>query len=117
MSWCFKQKTAYVMRIRYWSSDVCSSDLFVQSIDDPSSSSLLAFTYPADVLCRVFSVQQVSTFVGAGLGVGLGGLLGGAFGWQWAFAIVGVPGSLIALAVFRMKEPGDRKSTRLNSSH
>src|SRR3546814_18314143 len=29
-----------------------------------------------------------------------------ACGWQWAFAIVGVPGSLIALAVFRMKEPG-----------
>src|SRR3546814_6261400 len=24
----FKQKTAYEMRIRYWSSDVCSSDLF-----------------------------------------------------------------------------------------
>src|SRR3546814_7587344 len=24
----FKQKTAYVMRISYWSSDVCSSDLF-----------------------------------------------------------------------------------------
>src|SRR3546814_9581050 len=23
----FKQKTAYEMRIRYWSSDVCSSDL------------------------------------------------------------------------------------------
>src|SRR3546814_9892798 len=25
----FKQKTAYEMRIRYWSSDVCSSDLIV----------------------------------------------------------------------------------------
>src|SRR3546814_5832306 len=24
---CFKQKTAYDMRMRYWSSDVCSSDL------------------------------------------------------------------------------------------
>src|SRR3546814_3839167 len=25
---CFKQKTAYEIRISYWSSDVCSSDLF-----------------------------------------------------------------------------------------
>src|SRR3546814_9078920 len=25
---CFKQKTAYVLRISDWSSDVCSSDLF-----------------------------------------------------------------------------------------
>src|SRR3546814_10375790 len=32
MFFCFKQKTAYEMRISDWSSDVCSSDLF-----DPSS--------------------------------------------------------------------------------
>src|SRR3546814_16955427 len=28
---CFKQKTAYEMRIRDWSSDVCSSDLFTDA--------------------------------------------------------------------------------------
>src|SRR3546814_2266779 len=27
MFFCFKQKTAYEMRISHWSSDVCSSDL------------------------------------------------------------------------------------------
>src|SRR3546814_11107837 len=27
----FKQKTAYEMRISYWSSDVCSSDLFLET--------------------------------------------------------------------------------------
>src|SRR3546814_6428463 len=34
--WCvyfFKQKTAYEMRIRDWSSDVCSSDLAAPSIE------------------------------------------------------------------------------------
>src|SRR3546814_3509438 len=30
----FKQKTAYEMRISDWSSDVCSSDLFVKRWDD-----------------------------------------------------------------------------------
>src|SRR3546814_6509783 len=30
----FKQKTAYEMRISDWSSDVCSSDLRRQSLDD-----------------------------------------------------------------------------------
>src|SRR3546814_13261504 len=30
---CFKQKTAYEMRISDWSSDVCSSDLFQISYD------------------------------------------------------------------------------------
>lgn len=78
---------------------------FGQAIDDPASTSLLADEYPAEVRGRVFSVQQVSTFVGGGLGVALGGLVGGAFGWQWAFAIVGVPGSLVGFAMFRLREP------------
>src|SRR3546814_7917550 len=33
---CFKQKTAYEMRISDWSSDVCSSDLAAQVFQDPS---------------------------------------------------------------------------------
>lgn len=78
---------------------------FGQAIDDPASTSLLADHYPAQVRGTVFSVQQVTTFIGAGLGIGLGGLVGGAFGWRWAFALVGVPGSLLAFAVFRMREP------------
>lgn len=78
---------------------------FGQAIDDPASTSLLADTYPAETRGRVFSVQQVTSFVGAGLGIGLGGLVGDTFGWQWAFAVVGAPGSLIAFAVFRMREP------------
>lgn len=78
---------------------------FGQAIDDPASTSLLADAYPAEVRGRVFSIQQVSTFVGGGLGVALGGAVGAALGWQWAFAIIGIPGSLIGFAVFRMKEP------------
>src|SRR3546814_12860557 len=38
MVFCFKQKTAYEMRISDWSSDVCSSDLMrVYGIGQPSS--------------------------------------------------------------------------------
>src|SRR3546814_7224777 len=33
MFFCFKQKTAYEMRISDWSSDVCSSDLHVAVAD------------------------------------------------------------------------------------
>src|SRR3546814_19852411 len=39
-SFFFKQKTAYELRISYWSSDVCSSDLVVASPAPSSSSSL-----------------------------------------------------------------------------
>lgn len=76
-----------------------------QAVDDPASTSLLADYYPAEVRGRVFSVQQVMFFVGAGLGIGLGGLVGGALGWRWAFLLIGMPGSLVALAVFKLREP------------
>lgn len=78
---------------------------FGQAIDDPASTSMLADTYPAAVRGRVFSIQQVMSFVGLGIGVGLGGFVGSRYGWPWAFAIVGMPGSLLAFIVFRMREP------------
>src|SRR3546814_12515593 len=37
MFFCFKQKTAYEMRISDWSSDVCSSDLWISNIDAQQS--------------------------------------------------------------------------------
>lgn len=76
-----------------------------QAIDDPSSTSLLSDYYPAHMRGRVFSWQQVSVFLGGGLGIGLGGLVGSLLGWRWAFAIVGMPGSVIAFLCFRLKEP------------
>src|SRR3546814_9400404 len=36
---CFKQKTAYEMRISDWSSDVCSSDLFQKAPAETRTSS------------------------------------------------------------------------------
>src|SRR3546814_5620077 len=40
----FKQKTAYVMRISDWSSDVCSSDLAGPRIDDDQLAAVLGGT-------------------------------------------------------------------------
>ncbi len=76
-----------------------------QAIDDPSSTSLLADYYPASQRGRVFSVQQVATFIGLGLGVGLGGFVAKQLGWRWAFLLVGAPGSIVAFLVFRLREP------------
>jgi MFS family permease len=76
-----------------------------QAIDDPSSTSLLTDYYPAEIRGRVFSWQQISVFLGGGLGLALGGLVGATLGWRWAFAIVGMPGSLVAFYCFRLSEP------------
>src|SRR3546814_4953869 len=47
---CFKQKTAYEMRIMDWSSDVCSSDLMRRRYDLPGSHT--ADALPEDAILR-----------------------------------------------------------------
>src|SRR3546814_10241921 len=88
----FKQKTAYEMRISDWSSDVCSSDLAAHRVRrGPSSVRCGGF----DLLRRAFGAGSHRT---APLGDGARGKCAGA----------------------EMTMPlliGDRKSTRLNSSH
>jgi MFS family permease len=76
-----------------------------QAVDDPSSTSLIGDYYPSQQRARAFSLQQVSLFVGGGIGLALGGFVGETLGWRWAFALVGMPGSLVALLVFRLREP------------
>src|SRR3546814_2149303 len=57
LSFFFKQKTAYEMRISDWSSDVCSSDLAVT--DDPNDTT-------AKFFIRVSSKQDISDITGTG---------------------------------------------------
>src|SRR3546814_2436409 len=89
----FKQKTAYEMRISDWSSDVCSSDLggaVGQRVE-------LALAF----------LNLALGFGHGGLGTGLGLGLAGAQGFQFGILCIEAgDGGL-----------GDRKSTRLNSSH
>lgn len=76
-----------------------------QAVDDPVGTSLLGDYYPARMRGRVFSVQQIALFVGSGVGLALGGYVGDTLGWRWAFAVVGIPGSLVAILAFRLREP------------
>jgi len=78
---------------------------FGQAITEPSAASLLADYYPLENRGRAFSVQQCLLFVGFGLGVGVGGVVGALLGWRAAFLIVGTPGVVIAVAVYRLREP------------
>lgn len=78
---------------------------FGQAIDDPASTSLLSDFYPAKVRGRIFSVNQVAQTAGGGIGIAIGGAVGATIGWRWAFLLVGIPGMLLAIPAFRMREP------------
>src|SRR3546814_4899560 len=93
---CFKQKTAYEMRISDWSSDVGSSDL----VCDISTASMSSLTIARALFHRLRTGEGERTW---------DTLLGTATYLQSAEIIrfEGRPPAIV----------GDRKSTRLNSSH
>ncbi len=76
-----------------------------EAVSEPSSSSLLADFYPQRRRGLAFAAQQCLSFIGFGLGLSLGGIVASAAGWRAAFLLVGLPGSLIAFAVWRLREP------------
>src|SRR3546814_5942317 len=128
---CFvKKKTAYEMRMSDWSSDVCSSDLLEAALGS-------AVVLDDDgVLGDVDQTARQVAGVGGlqrGIGQALAGAVGGVEVLQHGEAFLEVrddrrlddlarrlghqaahAGELLDL---RRRATGDRKSTRLNSSH
>src|SRR3546814_6599214 len=113
---CFKQKTAYEMRISDWTSDVCSSDLCVLSF--PMGYTVTQHTTTADA--RLITDKEVAH------------LLSVSRSWSWKLVQAGKFPAPIKLSArctrWRLSAvhewmadlqgwQEDRKSTRLNSSH
>src|SRR3546814_8429056 len=124
--WCvffffFKQKTAYEMRISDWSSDVCSSDLSnVIGRLSPGKDAIDALFagFPAGTVSGAPKVRACQII--AELEADARGAYAGGVGY---FAPDGNMDSCIVLSTAIVKDgemhvqAGDRKSTRLNSSH
>ena len=73
------------------------------------SPGLVADYFPRERRGRMLSFFFLAIPVGSALGYILGGQLGQAFGWQKAFLIVGLPGLLLALPLYFLRDP--RKSS------
>jgi predicted MFS family arabinose efflux permease len=77
--------------------------------------SLLSDFYPPERRTRVFAIFYAAIPVGTAIGYALGGTVGSAFGWRTAFFFAGVPGALLALALFSLAEP-ERGASDLDSA-
>ena len=87
---------------------------FGQAVTEPSAASLIGDYYPQEERGKAFSVQQCLLLLGIGLGIGIGGVVGATLGWRAAFLIVGTPGVLVAVAVYRLREPARGEADRLH---
>jgi MFS family permease len=90
----------------------------------PAVYSMLPDIFPKERLGMAFSVYSIGIYIGAGLAVVLGGmivqlvsvqgmwvlpvigdLIGPIFPWQSVFFIIGIPGIIVALLMFTIREP------------
>ncbi|MGI9103932.1 MAG: spinster family MFS transporter [Terriglobales bacterium] len=70
----------------------------------PAATATLTATFPKHVRARVQGAFDMAMFVGGAMGLALGGIIAGSVGWRPAFFIVGIPGLLLGLTVFRLRE-------------
>ena len=90
-----------------------------ESSASPAAFSMLGDYFPAKLRATAVAIYSSGVYIGSGLGIMIGGLIvdnwneafkdGGApfglVGWQAAFFAVGVPGLLMAIWVWTIKEP------------
>ncbi len=67
--------------------------------------SLLADFYPADRRGRALAIFYAAIPVGTAAGYVIGGQVAAHFGWRSAFYVAGVPGMLLALTLYRLRDP------------
>jgi MFS family permease len=67
--------------------------------------SLIADFFPPQRRATALGVFQAAIPMGFALGFVIGGVLAHFFGWRVAFMLVGVPGLLTAVLVWRLREP------------
>jgi MFS family permease len=94
-----------------------------EAINGPAAYSIVADCFPRDRLPRAIAAMKIGTVAGGGLSLVIGGsliwivstignpqlpLLGTLRPWQVVFLVVGLPGVLVALLVWNVKEPARR---------
>jgi MFS transporter, Spinster family, sphingosine-1-phosphate transporter len=69
------------------------------------SPGLLSDYFPKEKRGRILSYFYLAIPVGSAIGYLLGGILGEKFGWQAAFLMVGLPGILLTIPLWLLREP------------
>ncbi|MGH9556296.1 MAG: spinster family MFS transporter [Terriglobales bacterium] len=71
----------------------------------PAGSAQLTAIFPQRTRARVQGIFNAGMFVGGAAGLALGGLLAESIGWRPAFFVVGAPGFLLAIFLWRLPSP------------
>jgi predicted MFS family arabinose efflux permease len=80
----------------------------------PGGTAMISALFPEKLRSMIVGIWNSSIPLGSALGIALGGLIATHYGWRHAFGIVALPGFLIALLFFSVK---DYRTVDLVKSH
>ncbi len=69
----------------------------------PAGTAMISCCFPPGFRARVQSVFNLGMLVGGVLGLAAGGILSQWIGWRWAFFLVGLPGLVLGVSIYRMR--------------
>lgn len=71
----------------------------------PAAQSLISSVFAAQTRARAQSFFAAGMLMGGAAGQAIGGVIGQSYGWKPAFFVVGVPGIILGILVYNLKEP------------
>ena len=70
----------------------------------PAATAIITASFARRLRARVQGVFDTGMFIGGAAGILLGGVIAEHWGWRSAFFVVGVPGLLLALCIYRLPD-------------
>lgn len=70
----------------------------------PGGTAMISALYPREKRARMLGIWNASIPLGGAIGVALGGFVAQHYGWQHAFGLVALPGMIVALLFFGVRD-------------
>jgi predicted MFS family arabinose efflux permease len=70
----------------------------------PGGTAMISAIFPEEKRAKVMGIWNASIPLGAAMGVALGGIIAERFGWRHAFGLVALPGLVVAILFFWVKD-------------
>jgi len=70
----------------------------------PAGTAMLSGLFPPEKRSRMMGLWNMSIPIGTAVGIGLGGFVATHWGWRHAFGLVAIPGAIVAMLFFFVKD-------------
>ncbi|MBI9082769.1 MAG: MFS transporter [Desulfobacterales bacterium] len=70
----------------------------------PGGAAMISALYPKEKRAKMIGIWNAAIPLGSAIGVALGGFVAHRFGWKHAFGLVALPGMVVALLFFRVRD-------------